>query len=146
MRSNLVLACCLSLLLTACGSSDTGTMPIQGSDHSLTLIREKPYLWSDGWDLAVVVSRMPDCMRRHHIKHAPDAAFKMEVFHTEQGGWILHQGKRWYVADTTSCQLQKYETKPPEPGVFVGAFEDKSGTLKFVQSPDLKKPAAATAQ
>lgn len=138
-RLCLVLA--MTSLLSACGTSDTSTMPIQGSDHALVLIREKPYLWSSGWELSLVVSRMPDCMRRHHLKPAGDNTFKMEVFRTEQGGWIMRQGKKWYVAETQNCQLQQFDTKPPEPGTPVGIFSDKSGTLKFVQSPDLKLPA-----
>lgn len=142
----LPLALLLSVTLAACGNSDVATLPIQGSDHSLTLVREKPYIWSDGWELALVVSRMPDCMRRHHLKKAGDGSFKMDVFRSEQGAWILRQGKRWYVADTESCQLQQFEEKPAAPGTLVGSFEDKSGTLKFVQSPDLNKTEAAPAQ
>ena len=138
MRACLALVLCC--LLSACGSTDSSSMPIQGSDHSLTLVREKDFIWSGGWDVALVVSRMPDCMRRHHLKRAGDGKFKMEVYRTPQGAWILRQGKKWYVADTQSCQLQKFETAPPEPGTYVGAFEDKSGALKFNQSPDLKKP------
>lgn len=142
----LVLAAVMSAVLAGCGTSDVANMPIQGSDHSLTLVRDKPFLWSNGWELAVVVSRMPDCMRRHHIKKAGDGNFKMEVFRTEQGAWILRQGKKWYVAETEGCQLQQFEEKPPAPGTLVGAFEDKSGQLRFVQSPDLQKPPAAPAQ
>lgn len=136
-----LLVCLLGLVLAGCGSSDSSTMPIEGSDHSLTLIREKDYAWSSGWDLAVVVSHMPDCMRRHHLKHAGDGKFKMEVYRSPQGRWVLRQGKKWYIADSQTCQLQKFETAPPEPGAYVGVFEDKTGELKFNQSPDLKKPA-----
>lgn len=142
----LILAAVMSVVLAGCGTSDVANMPIQGSDHSLTLVRDKPYFWSSGWELAMVVSRMPDCMRRHHIKKAGDSNFKMEVFRTAQGAWILRQGKKWYVAETEGCQLQQFEEKPPAPGTLVGAFEDKSGQLRFVQSPDLQKPSAAPAQ
>ena len=144
MRLFLVLA--LTAVLTGCGSTDMASMPIQGSEHSLTLVREKPYAWSAGWDMAVVVSRMPDCMRRHHLKHVGDGPFKVEVFRTPQARWILHQGKRWYIADTDSCQLQQFEEKPEQPGDLVGIFDDKGGPLKFTQSPDLKLPADARAQ
>jgi hypothetical protein len=135
----------LTAMLAGCGSSDMAYMAIQGTDHSLTLLRDKPYFWSDGWDLAVVVSRMPDCMRRHHLKHVGDGTFRMEVFRTPQARWVLHQGKRWYIADTDSCQLQQFEQPPEQPGDLVGTFDDKSGTLKFVQSPDLKKVTESTA-
>jgi hypothetical protein len=142
----LFFALALTTALAGCGSTEMTAMPIQGSDHSLTLVREKPYAWSAGWDLAVVVARMPDCMRRHHLKHVGDGAFKVEVFRTEQARWILHQGKRWYIADTESCQLQQFEEKPAEPGTLVGVFGDKGGELKFTQDPGLTKPAASPEQ
>jgi hypothetical protein len=130
----------LSLLtLGGCGASDMASMPIQGSEHSLTLVREQPYLWSKSWDLAMVVSRMPDCMRRHHLKPVGSGAFRMQVFREANGAWILNQGKRWYVADSESCELQQFESEPPAPGVFVGAFENESGTLRFTQAADLGK-------
>jgi len=142
----LYLALAMSLALAGCGSSDLASMPIQGSDHSLTLVRDKPYAWSTGWDMAVVVSRMPDCMRRHHLKHVGDGAFKVEVYRTPQARWILHQGKRWYIADTESCLLQQFEEKPAEPGTLVGVFGDKGGELTFTQDPGLTKPEAASEQ
>jgi hypothetical protein len=37
--------------------------------------------------------------------------------------------------------LQQFEEQPEQPGDLVGTFDDKSGALKFVQSPDLKKTA-----
>ena len=145
MRLALTLALTTTLAagLAGCGSSDLASMPIQGSDHSLTLVREKPYAWSAGWDMAVVVSRMPDCMRRHHLKHVGDGPFKVEVFRTEQARWVLHQGKRWYIAETDGCQLQQFEEKPEQPGTLVGVFDDKGGTLKFTQDAGLTKPAPA---
>lgn len=135
-----------ALTLAGCGPSDNASVPIQGSDHSLTLIREKPYLWSDGWELSLVVTRMPDCMRRHHLKKAGDGKFKTDLFRTDQGGWIVRQGKKWYVAETQNCQLQKFESQPPEPGVLVGSFIEKEGKLQFVQSPDLKIPERESGQ
>ena len=145
MRLPFVLA--LGAALAGCGSTDMASMPIQGSDHSLTLVREKPYAWSAGWDLAVVVTRMPDCQRRHHLKHMGDGTFKIEVFRTEQARWVLHQGKRWYIADTEGCLLQQFEEKPGDPGTLVGVFGDKAGELKFTQDPNLgKAPAEAVAK
>lgn len=138
MRLFLTLA--LSAVLAGCGSTDMASMPIQGSDHSLTLVREKPYAWSTGWDVAVVVARMPDCMRRHHLKHMGDGIFKVEVFRTPQARWILHQGKRWYIADTESCRLQQFEEPPEQTGDLVGNFDDRGGQLTFEQNPDLVKP------
>lgn len=138
-------ALALTALVAGCGVTDMASMPIQGSAHSLTLVREKSFAWSSGWDLAVVVARMPDCQRRHHLKHMGDGSFNVEVFRTEEARWILHQGKRWYIAETENCELQQFEEKPADPGTLVGVFDDKSGVLKFTQNPALSKPEAAPA-
>ena len=139
MRLSPLLA--FTFALSACGAIDMASMPIQGSDHSLTLVREKPYAWSTGWDLAVVVARMPDCQRRHHLKSVGDGNLKIEVFRTEQARWVLRQGKRWYIADTETCQLQQFEQPPEDPGTPVGVFEDRNGQLGFTQDPGLVKRA-----
>ena len=141
----LALSLAMAAVLAGCGSTEMASMPIQGSDHSLTLVREKPYAWSSGWALAVVVSRMPDCMRRHHLKPMGEGSFKIEVFRTEQARWVLHQGKRWYIADTESCLLQQFEEKPEQPGTPVGVFSEKGGELKFIQDPGLVKSGKAAA-
>jgi hypothetical protein len=140
MRLPLVLA--LGALLAGCGATDMASMPIQDSSHSLTLVREKPYAWSQGWDVAVVVARMPDCQRRHHLRRAADGEFRMEVFHTPQDNWILRKGQNWYITETRNCQLQQFKEAPAEPGTLVGAFEDKGGQFRFVRSPEPGKPAA----
>jgi hypothetical protein len=142
MRLPLVLA--LAALLAGCGSTDMAAMPIQGSSHSLTLVREKPFMWSQGWDVAVVVARMPDCQRRHHLRRAGDGDFKMEVFRTPQETWILHKGQNWYVTETQNCQLQQFKEPPADPGTLVGVFQDKGGQFRFVQDPNLGKAAAST--
>lgn len=136
--------CLCVIVLAGCGRSDMAVAPIQGSDHSLTLVREKPYLFSDGWELALVVSRMPDCMRRHHLKKAPETKFKVQLYRTAEGGWILRQDKRWYIAETQNCQLQQFETPPPEPGTLVGSFHEKAGELRFILAENLKKAPAST--
>lgn len=144
MRLPLILA--LSALLAGCGASDMAPMSIQDGSQSLTLSREKPYAWSQGWDVAVVVARMPDCQRRHHLRRAGDGEFRMEVFHTPQDNWILHKGQNWYITETRDCQLQQFKEAPAEPGVLAGTFQDKDGRFQFVQSAEPREPAARAAK
>lgn len=145
MMKRLSLLFGLCAALAGCGSSDMAAMPIQGSDYSLTLVRDKPYLWSSGWDLALVVARMPDCMRRHHLQHAGDGNFAMEVYRAGETGWVLHQGKRWYVADAASCELQQFDVRPADPGTLAGTFRARNGAaLGFVAAAPAKaEPPAA---
>ena len=56
-----------ALLLEGC-SSESAFMPVTGSDHGITLVRTRNYPWSDGWELDLVTTRMPECQRRHHLK------------------------------------------------------------------------------
>lgn len=141
MRKNLpVLA--LAILLAAGCSSESAFMPVTGSDHGITLVRTRNYPWSEGWDLDLVATRMPECQRRHHLKPAGDGAFKVEVYDSGTGAYILRQGKRWYVAETRNCQLQQFKEPPPEPGILLGAFRVKGGELRFVAAEPREKGGA----
>ncbi|HEY3432058.1 MAG TPA: hypothetical protein VGK09_05870 [Rhodocyclaceae bacterium] len=124
--------------LTACGATDGAAYKIDGrSDMAISVIREQNWMWSN-WEVSIVVARQPDCMRRHHVKPvSKDVLFKVELYRSLEGGYILRQGKRWYVTETAQCQLQKFDTPPAEPGDLVGTFIDKDGELQF-------KPAEPT--
>lgn len=126
-----ILPCLLALVLAGCDADSASYMINGNRDHSLSLLRDKPWPWSD-WELSMVVTRQPECMRRHRLKDAPDdAGFKLEVYQSLEGGYILRQGKRWYVTETGKCQLQVFKEPPREPGTLIGSFDDKSGGLKF---------------
>lgn len=104
---------------------------IEGGDHSLTLERRKPYVWSDGWELDLVVARYPECQRRHPLRKSGEK-LRVDLYRTPTGAFILNQGKRWYVADTRECRLQQFEAEPPLPGEYLGAFRVKNDTFQFV--------------
>jgi hypothetical protein len=119
-------------LLSACGSSDSTSYLIDGTaDHALSLFRDKPFFWSDSWNLELVVTSQPDCQRRHVLKRGPDGNFKLLVYRTGDGAFILKQGKRWYVTELSKCQLQQFPEPPPVPGELIGLFEAKGGPLHF---------------
>lgn len=122
----------LALLLAGC-DADSASYLINGNrDHSLSLMRDKSWPWSDSWEVSLVVTRLPECMRRHRLKNvAADGNFKVDLYESLEGGYILRQGKRWYVTDTGKCQFQAFKEAPPEPGLLLGTFDEKSGSLKF---------------
>ena len=121
-------------LLTGCGASDTASLMLDGSDTALTLERVKHYAWSEGWNLELIVRRNPECQRRHILKPTTGDAPKIEVYTPEPGAFIVRQGKRWYVTELKSCQLQAFKEPPPAPGRLVGVFQEKDGAFKFVPS------------
>lgn len=133
----------LTAALAGCGSSDTASFMIDGNDVALTLERIKPYAWSDGWELQLIVRRFPDCQRRHTLKAASSDAPKVELFSPEPYVFIIKQGKRWYVTEMKTCQLQAFKEPPPLPGTAVGAFQEKDGILTFALNPQSKPAEAA---
>lgn len=121
-----------ALLLAGCGSSETASFMIDGSDTAVTLERIKPWMWSEGWELEMTVRRNPECQRRHALKPATGDAVKVELFTPEPYVFIVRQGKRWYVTELKSCQLQAFKETPPEPGRPVGVFQAKGDRFVFV--------------
>lgn len=117
-------------LLVACAKEPAG-YEIDGGNHSLTIERNKPWPWSDGWELDLIVARYPECQRRYALKKAGEKV-RVDLYRIEPGVFILNQGKRWYIAETQTCRMQQYEEPPPEPGELLGAFRVKNGTFTFV--------------
>ena len=129
-------------LLSAC-SDERATVQIQGSAHSLSLIRVTTFPWEKTARYSIVASRMPDCMRRHPMAEAALDA-KVDVYSPGNNAWILKQGKQMYVVETRTCEGFAKLDKAPDDGmgVLLGGFEMRQGTLVFVAAPKLD-PAPA---
>ena len=118
------------LALAGCAKEPAAFL-IEGGNHSLTVERNKPYFWSSGWELDLVVSRYPECQRRHALKKSGEKV-RIDLYRTQQGGFILNQGNRWYVAETRECRMQQFDEEPQQPGEFLGSFREKGGVFSFV--------------
>lgn len=119
-------------LLAACENSATAYM-IDGSQHALILIREKPYFWDRQVNQAIVASRLPQCQRRVAIHPDETRLTEIEVFEAGDRLWALHQGDRWYLASTGECAVQDWKDPPASPpGPLVGTFRVEGGTAAFV--------------
>ena len=127
-------------LLAACEYEGTAFL-IDGKDQSITLVREQRWFWSDEVEQAVVVSRMPTCMRRHSIKSGVTGSVKMEVYEAGDALWALKQGKNWYLASTEKCEFQIWKDAPADPpGKHVGTFVRKAGKFQFALAEAAAKP------
>ena len=119
-------------LLAACENSATAYM-IDGSQHALILVREKPYFWTSTVNQAVIASRLPQCQRRVEIHPDRTELTDIQVFEAGDRLWALRQGDRWYLVSTAECQVQDWNNAADTPpGPFVGAFRLKDGDAAFV--------------
>lgn len=125
----------LVFLLSAC-TVETASLLISGPQLAVTLERAKPYFWSSGWELRLVMRNDPECQRRHVLKPVGGEVVKVEVYNPARGALIFRQGKRWYVGSLKSCDLQTYDNPPELPGDLIGTFQVKGGEFRFVDDPE----------
>lgn len=126
--------CALASVLVGCENSATA-YTIDTSQHSLALVREQPYFWTATVNQAVVVSRLPHCQRKVKIHPGAKSLTEMQVFEAGNRLWALHQGDRWYLASTESCQVQDWNNAAEQPpGELVGVFRLRDGQPAFVRA------------
>lgn len=126
-----LIAILAALSLVACVKEPVAYQ-IEGGGHSLTLERNKPYFWSSGWELDLIVARYPECQRRHELKKVKSEKLRVDLYSPEPFVYILNQGNNWYIAETRQCRMQPFEEPPAEPGAFLGSFRVKGGQFAFV--------------
>jgi hypothetical protein len=117
--------------LAACENSATA-YSIEGSQHALILIREKPYFWTSTVNQALIASRLPQCQRRVAIHPDATQLTDIAVFEAGERLWALQQGERWYLASTDRCVVQDWDAPAEPPGPLVGTFRLKDGAPTFV--------------
>lgn len=145
LKTNLVLGVLAATLLTACGSIDSAAYQINGASHSLSLIRTKTFAWSGEWELALVAAHAPECQRRHKLQPVSGPEFKVELYRSLEGNYIIRQGSNWYVTETRNCRLQKFQAPPREPGDLLGVFEETADGIKFTAAPAAPVPSPTLA-
>ena len=130
-------------LLSAC-PDQRATFEIQGSTHTLSLIRITGMPWENTAKYSIVTAHMPACMRRHTMPEAAKNA-KVEVFSPGNDAWILKQNGRLFVTETRTCEGFTKLDQAPEGGLgtLMGAFEMRNDTLVFTEAP---RPATPLTQ
>lgn len=130
-------------LLTAC-VDDRVSWYINGdSQHSLTLIRAQPYFWDKKIELDFVVSRMPECSRRHDLGLGTEKT-RVSVYQVPSGAFIIKAGRRMFVTETQTCIEWVPLTEEPASGLgeLRGVFRMRNGSLEFVA----EKPEEAASE
>lgn len=119
-------------LLAAC-VNDSASWQNENKDIAVTLIRQQRWLWDKKVDAAVVVSRLPDCQRRHPMDPISTQA-KVELWQPGPGTFILRSSSGSMLTESQTCEgWQKLETEPPGGfGQQLGTFQPEGGKLKFV--------------
>lgn len=122
---------CFALLLCGCENEAASHM-IDGKDHSISLTREQRWIWASEVQQRLVVARFPTCQRRFEITPGKTGSVNIELYGVAPMLFVAHQGADWYALSTEQCQLQKFETPPPQYGQLIGVFQKKGGKLEFV--------------
>jgi hypothetical protein len=128
------LLCCLLFLplLSGC-TNDGASCLIDGQRHSISIVRDSMF-WEKQVSLAVVVSRLPDCQRRHNLQKASPRAH-IELWQPPgQGAYILKIGDNMYVTETRTCEgFARMDEDPPDGlGRQLGTFGQIDGVFSFV--------------
>lgn len=136
----------LPSLLAGC-SDQRASYEINGRNHALSLVRVTTFPWAKTASYSLVATRMPDCLRRHHL---PDAALdaRVEVFSPGNNAWIVRQEGRLFVTETRTCEGFATLSVVPDGGlgVAVGSFEMRDQQLVFVAAPEVElSPASSVA-
>jgi len=133
MKRLALLALCLPVL-SGC-VNDTIAMVIDGPSHAISLVRAQKLFWEKRMDLEIIVSRLPDCQRRHALQAAAvSPGFKIEVYGLGDDTYLLDQGGRLYLTETRTCQGFQTIAAPPAGGKgdLLGVFREEHGQLVFV--------------
>lgn len=124
-------------VLAGCGAESVSYL--LGPEQALTLIRNKPYFWSDEVMRSMIVMSQPACMRRYRLPTDEGQAGSMKVFKTAEGDYVIQDGMGQYRAEIASCDLS-LEGKTNSPGVLMGTFEPvPDGGTRFAPASGAQK-------
>lgn len=122
--------------LSAC-VNDAASLQIDGKEHSLSIVREQKWLWEKRVDLFIVVTRIPDCQRRHRLKGSSISAATFDVFTPDATTFYIQQAARTYSVETKTCEgfQDLGEKVPTSMGQKLGSFKEVDGIFRFIDEP-----------
>ncbi len=126
--------------LAGCQNDGASFMIDGDKDHSISLLREQRWFWSDEVVQRIVVARYPECQRRFEIVPGKTKEVRLDIYGIKPMIYAARQDKDWYVIGTGQCQVQKVAEAPASPpGPLIGAFLFSEERLRFVPEPNGSK-------
>lgn len=123
--------------LSACVNDGTAYDISGNRQKSISILREQPFFWKKTVSFAVILSRMPECTRRHDMGLGSTASV-VDVFEVPSGAYILHLDKRYFAAELETCEgfaqiTDLNEKGEPQTGlgVYKGRFLSQKGVWTF---------------
>lgn len=135
----------LALTLSGC-SNEGAAYQIDGPRHAISVERKKDFFWQKSFRYAIIVSRLPDCQRKHALQSAGSNT-PLELWQTGSNTYILRVGQNAYLTETQTCEgFSKLDGDPPGGyGQLLGSFRvtrEKFGfTLEEPEAPEAETPA-----
>ncbi|MDR2164282.1 MAG: hypothetical protein LBO79_01330 [Zoogloeaceae bacterium] len=135
--------CVLALGLSGC-SNDGAAYLIDGPRHAISVERRQDYFWEKRFRFSAVVSRLPDCQRKHMIQKAGPRA-RVELWQPGPNTYILRIGDNTYVTETQTCRsFARLEEAPPGGyGRQLGVFAMRNGVFSFLPEESPAENASA---
>ena len=136
------LFCCLPIL-TACVNDGVAYDINNDRQQSISVLREQPLFWDDTVHFFVILSRMPDCTRRHTMGDGTTAT-EIDVFQVPSGAYILKMDARYFAAEIETCEgfaeitnLNERGEPPDGTGIYRGRFHTQNKAWVFTKAQDL---------
>lgn len=139
----LILPLVLLPLLGGCINDSAGYL-INGARHAIAIERRQDYFWQKQVQLSVIVSRLPDCQRKHALQKAGPKT-PVELWQPGPGTFIFKVGNRAYVTETQTCRsFAELDEDPPGGfGRLVGTFALQDGIFSFIPEPEPEEETPA---
>lgn len=131
MRPKILSLLFLLPLLSAC--VDDRIAYEAGNGQIFTLIREQPLFWKKEVNLYLVVSRLPDCMRRHTLgQTGTDTRFELWQYRPDT--FILKFDNRMVATETRTCEGLEQLQAPPADGLgtLLGTYGQGAEKFGFI--------------
>jgi len=122
----------LAPLMAGC-VNDSASYQNENGNQILTLVRQQRWLWEKKVEASMVVSRLPECQRRHKMGLISPQA-RVELWQPGPGTFLVLQGRNLYLTEVQTCEgWEKQDAEPPGGmGQRLGIFQSKGGDLRFI--------------
>lgn len=113
--------------------------------QSISILREQPLFWDDTVHFFVILSRMPDCTRRHTMGDGTTKSV-VDVFQVPSGAYILKMDNDYFAAEIETCEgfapitdLNEQGVPKDGTGIYRGRFHTQNNAWVFTKAQDLQQ-------